>query len=53
MLAHFREKTAVSADARIERRHLIGAAAVEDAELARDVLGTDARWLLSVDVARG
>ena len=53
VLAHFREKTSVAADARIKRSHLIGAAAVENEDLARDVLGTDARWLLSVDVAQG
>jgi Glycosyl transferase family 2 len=47
VLVHYREKSSVSADARIERAHHFDHATVPDADIAADVLAT-ADWLLSV-----
>lgn len=45
---HFKEKTSIEAREDVGPRELGAPLAVSDHDLARDVLGTDARWLLQV-----
>jgi glycosyltransferase involved in cell wall biosynthesis len=45
---HFKEKSSIESRDEVGPRELSGPVGVGDHDLARDVLGTDARWLLSV-----
>ncbi|WP_217915153.1 glycosyltransferase family 2 protein [Miltoncostaea marina] len=48
VFVHFKEKTSIEARDGVTARDLGGPVAVGDEDLARDVLGTGARWLLDV-----
>lgn len=45
---HFKEKSSIEQRAEVGPRELGAQVGVDDRDLARDVLGTDARWLLGV-----
>ena len=45
---HFKEKSSIESRDDVGHRELSGPVGVDDHDLARDVLGTDARWLLGV-----
>lgn len=48
VFVHFREKTSIEGRDEVGARELGGPVGVSDEDLARDVLGTDASWLLGV-----
>lgn len=48
VLVHFRERTMIEDDPRVDERQLLGEVSISDDDLAADVLGTGARRLLGI-----